>query len=95
MDKLIEEMEKNAEEYGYLHNEDCPANMEDPDACECDNLKMAKEIAREAMESVNKYWIEMCKAHSKHCTPEGRKDITRLVGKKNRTPTTKSKEESN
>ena len=75
-------MEKDAEEYGDLHNKDCATNW--GESCGCENLSLAKAIARDAMESVNKYWVDMCEAHRKHCTPEGRKDLTRLQGEKNR-----------
>ena len=87
MKELIEKMEREAEEYGQYHDAECPQMSEDADigaVCECEIIRALKTHARESMESVNRYWIEMCEAHRKHCTPEGRKDLTRLQGKKNR-----------
>ena len=84
MDTLIEKMKEDVEEYGELHNETCPCNMEDPDACDCDNMKQIKHLAEEHMQKVNEYWLKMCEAHRPYCTPEGNKDITRMLGKKNR-----------
>lgn len=80
MKELIEKMERDAEEYGYLHNEDCSCMMEDPDACDCDNLKIAKVIARKHMEAVNEWWVLMCK-QEKGGKPLSKLEATHLVAK--------------
>lgn len=87
MKELIEKMKSDVEEYGDLHGEYCSCNMEDPDACDCEEMKQIKHIVETWVEKVNMYWVEMAKAHRNHCTPEGNKDITRMMGKKNRTLT--------
>lgn len=84
MKELLEQMDRDVEEYGQLHGEECPCNMEDPDACDCEEMKAIKSICTEHMKKVEAWWIEHLKAHRPYCNPEGNKDITRLLGKKNR-----------
>ena len=84
MKEMLETMEHDVEEFGYLHGENCSVNMESPDACDCDEMKDIKAFCAQWMDNVNTYWCEMTEAHRKYCTPEGNKDITRLLGKKNR-----------
>lgn len=82
MEDLIKKMSKDAEEYAALHGKNCSCMMESPDACDCEEMECIKEIARTAMESVNKYWVEMAKEHRKLCTPEGKKNITLMINRK-------------
>lgn len=82
MNELITEMEKAVEEYGALHDEECTLLLGKP--CDCENVQIAKDIAHEWMDRTNQYWVEMCKAHRQYCSPEGRKELTRMMGKKNR-----------
>lgn len=84
MNETIEKMQREAQKYGYLHNEDCACMTEDPDECECDNLKMVNDIIKNAVEMENARWISLAKAHRPHCTPDGNKDLTRMMGNKNR-----------
>lgn len=86
MKELIEQMYKDAEEMGDMHNEGCPCNMEDPDTCDCDNMKAIKYLAEKWMVKVNDYWIDMAKAHRPHCSPAGNKMLTAMMGKVNRKP---------
>ena len=92
MKDLIEKMKQDADEYGDMHNETCPSIMEYPDECDCDVMKVMKSFTEEWMNKVNKYWIEMSEAHRPHCSPNGNKILTRMMGKKNRV--IKVKEES-
>ena len=78
---LIEEMKEEAEEYN-IHNEGCGTDREDE--CDCENLKMMKELALKYMARVNEKWYKMTEAHRPYCTSEGNKIITRILGKKNR-----------
>ncbi len=78
---LVREMEHDAEEYGALHNENCPCNMEDPDECDCENMQAIKAFAREWMVKVNEQWVKMASAHLPYCTREGRDFLTRGQGK--------------
>jgi hypothetical protein len=91
---LVEEMKKDAEEYGQYHDDDCPLMREDGadigDECECEMIRTLKSFAHEWMAKVNQRWCAYAEAHRKHCTPEGNKDITRMMGKKNRIRTTTS-----
>jgi len=84
MNELIEQMKKEIEEYGDLHGENCLCMMEDPDECDCDEMKQIKQFTESWMKKVNDYWIEMAKAHRPHCSPEGNKMLTKMMGKKNR-----------
>lgn len=84
MENLKEKMGVDIEEYGSLHENLCACNMEDPDICDCEAMSIIKTFTQKWMEEVNKYWIEMAKAHRPHCTPEGNKILTRMMGKKNR-----------
>lgn len=77
-------MKQEVEEYGDLHNEHCLCMMEDPDACDCDEMKQIKHFAEYYMNKVNEYWIQMAEAHRPYCKPEGNKMLTRMMGKKNR-----------
>lgn len=79
--KLIEQMEKDIEEYD-LHDEGCSTELEDE--CDCERMKTLKGFGREWMAKVNDWWVVNATAHRKHCTPEGNKILTRLMGKKNR-----------
>jgi hypothetical protein len=79
---LIEEMKDDAEEYGQLHNEECGVNRED--ICDCENMELIKSFGKEWMGKVNEWWVIHATAHRKHCSPEGNKILTRLMGKKNR-----------
>lgn len=74
--ELIAKMEESIEEDGDMHSEGCPCNMEDPDACDCENMKWAKMRCREWMEKVSDMWVQHLQAHRSHCTPIGRKDLT-------------------
>ena len=44
MKDLIKKQEEYLEEFAELHNQDCSCLMEDPDACDCDNMKQIKHI---------------------------------------------------
>jgi hypothetical protein len=83
-----EKWEEEIEEYGDLHGECCACMSEDPDECDCDEMKQIKQFIRKEKEKSKQEeterWIELAKAHRKHCTPEGNKDITRMMGNKNR-----------
>ena len=85
MRKLIEKMEADAEEYGALHSADCPCNMEEPDECDCEEMKAIKTFAREWMEQVDAHWVAMTLEHRPYCSPKGNRMITRILGRKNRT----------
>ena len=93
MKELIEKMKIEVEEHGDAHGEFCPVNMEDPDECDCDEMKFLKHVIEEYMNKVNDYWVSMGEAHRKHCTPQGNKDLTRMMGKKNRVLQDKEKSE--
>ena len=69
------------EEYGDLHTEECGCLREEE--CDCDMNGM-KKFVREKMEEVNSWWVKMAQEHRKYCSPEGKKILTRLQGKKNR-----------
>jgi hypothetical protein len=84
METLIEKMKIDAEDYGQYHGEFCPVNMEDPDECDCEEMKFVKQFTEEWMGKVNEWWVEMAKAHRPHCTPSGNKLLTAMMGKKNR-----------
>lgn len=84
MDETIEDMQKEAEEYADLHNEDCSCMMEDPDACDCEKMAQVHSLIKQAIGAENARWISLAKAHRTHCNPEGNKDITRMIGSKNR-----------
>ena len=84
---LIKEMEKEAEEYGQYHDNDCLAASENAsfgDKCECEIISELKKFAKEQMIKVNDKWFKLTEAHRPYCTPEGNKVITRILGKKNR-----------
>ena len=82
---LIEEMKREIEEYGDLHGEGCMCMMEDPDECDCEEMKAIKQFTETWMQKVNMHWIEMATAHLPHCkSPESKKMITRMKGLKNR-----------
>lgn len=72
------------EEYGDLHGPNCAVLWEEE--CTCDMGGM-KPFVAEQMQKVNNWWIKMTQEHRKYCSPEGRKVLTRLQGKKNRPPT--------
>lgn len=76
---LVEKIEKDAEEYGQLHNEDCGVNREDE--CDCENMRLIKVFAREWMARVNEKWVKMTGAHLQYCTPQGRDFLNRGQGK--------------
>ena len=82
MDELIQKMEEEIEEYGDLHGEHCSCCMEDPDECDCDEMKELKSFIEGWMNEVNKYWIKMAQAHRPHCSPAGNKMLTKMMGKK-------------
>ncbi len=85
MNETIEKMIKEAQEYGDLHGEFCACMMEDPDNCDCDEMKQIANIIKETVEAENARWVEMCKEHQKLCSfSEGKKELTRMMGKKNR-----------
>lgn len=46
---FIEEQQHLAQEYGALHNEDCPCMSEDPDWCNCENFKMVDQIIKDTI----------------------------------------------
>lgn len=83
---LVEAMKEEAEEYGQLHNEDCPLNREDGgdfgDRCGCETISILKQFALEWMAQVNKKWAENTKAHLPFCKSEGRKILIPLYGGK-------------
>ena len=66
---LVKDMENDAEEYD-LHNEGCGTDREDE--CDCENLKMMKELALKYMARVNEKWYKMTEAHRPYCTSEGK-----------------------
>lgn len=82
---LVEEMEKEAEEYGQYHDEDCQVNWEGGAdfgyVCECEKIRAIKTHAREWMARVNEKWVKMTGAHLQYCTREGRDFLTRGQGK--------------
>lgn len=83
---LVEAMEREAEEYGQFHDEDCLAtgasseNAWFGDKCECESVLILKQFTRGWMARVNKKWIEATKAHLPYCRPEGRRTLTPLYG---------------
>lgn len=74
--KLIEEMEKDAEEYGFLHHQGCGVNIEED--CDCEEMVAMKSFGKEWMKKVNKMWVGFLQAHRKHCTPSGNKELTKI-----------------
>ena len=82
--ELIAEAGIDAEEDGDLHGENCSVNMEDPDECDCSEMEQIKHLLFTHMTKVNHFWCDMTEAHRKHCTPDGNKELTRFLGKKNR-----------
>lgn len=78
-------MKVDAQEMGDMHAIDCPCNWEDPDECDCDEMKAIESFGERWMGKVNEWWVCMAEAHRKHCTPEGNKELTRMMGKRNRT----------
>ena len=78
---LVAEMKKDAEEYD-LHSEGCGTEREDE--CDCENMLTIKSFASEHMSKVNHWWVTHAEAHRKHCTPDGNKMLTKMMGKKNR-----------
>lgn len=94
--KLLEQMKESAEEYGQYHDDDCPFMREDGahigDVCECEKIRALKSFAGEWMGKINEWWVTNTEAHRKHCTPEGNKVLTRLMGKKNRKSSIGTKE---
>ena len=83
---LVAEMVKDIQEHGDMHGKDCPCNMEDPDECNCTEMKFWGSVIQEWMGKVNQMWVSHLMGHRKHCTPEGNKDLTRI--KKALTPPT-------
>lgn len=81
MNELIEQMEKELEEYGPLHSRSCGVMSEDD--CNCDMNGM-KPFVVEQMQKVNEWWCRMAEAHRPHCKPEGNKMLTNMMGKHNR-----------
>ena len=79
--ELIDTAIKDLEEYGYLHENTCNSFQEEE--CNCDMQGM-KDFVTQWMDNVNTFWCEMTEAHRKHCTPDGNKELTRFLGKKNR-----------
>jgi hypothetical protein len=77
---LVEEMEKDAEEYGQLHNEDCGVNREDE--CDCENMQLIKAFSLEWMAKVNEKWVKMTRAHLPYCRPQGSEFLVRGYGGK-------------
>lgn len=73
MDETIKEMQRVAQEYGDLHGEECACMMEDPDTCECDEMKQINNIIKETVEAENARWVSLAKAHKPYCRPEGKK----------------------
>ena len=53
MNFFIREMEKDAEEYGQLHNKSCGVNCEDE--CDCENMRLIKAFGREWMAKISEY----------------------------------------
>ena len=84
---LVEEMEKDAEEYGQYHDDDCPLNREGGsdfgDICECEKIRAMKTLAREWMGKVNRMWVVNVQNHRKHCSPRGNKELTKIKDKIN------------
>ena len=84
---LVEEMEKDAEEYGQYHDDDCPLNREGGsdfgDVCECEKIRALKTLAREWMGKVNRMWVANVQNHRKHCSPRGNKELTKIKDKIN------------
>ncbi len=80
------EIQKIYEDYGQLHEEYCEINREDgsDDGCNCAVKTMVEECTKKATEIENLRWVEMAQAHRKHCTSEGNKILTRMMGKKNK-----------
>lgn len=81
--KILEETLTELEEYGDLHEEHCQCLREEE--CDCDMQGM-KPFLREKMQKLNEYWIKNIEEHRPYCQPEGNKVLTRVMGKKNRTP---------
>ena len=84
---LVEEMEKDAEEYGQYHDDDCPLNREGGsdfgDVCECEKIRALKTLAREWMGKVNRMWVVNVQNHRKYCSPRGNKELTKIKDKIN------------
>ena len=72
---LVAEMEKDIEEYGFLHHQGCGVNIEEE--CDCEEMKAIKSFTKEWMGKVNKMWVINLLAHRKHCTPAGNKELTK------------------
>ena len=86
---LVEKMKEDAKEYGQYHDDDCPQMSEWADVdstCDCQIIKSMVQFAGEWMGEVNGWWAIHAEEHRKHCSPEGNKAITRMLGKKNRKP---------
>lgn len=81
MEELLQKMLEEIEEYGELHEDNCSTLQEDE--CDCD-MKGMKPFVTSQMEKLNMWWVEMAQAHRKHCSPEGNKILTRMMGKNNR-----------
>lgn len=87
---LVEAMREEAEEYGQLHEDECPLMQEGGgdfgDVCECPTIIALKQFALEWMARVNQKWVENTKAHLPYCRPDGRKMLIPLYGGKLKTP---------
>lgn len=73
-----------AEEYGDLHWEECSCMMEEPDACDCEEMQQIKSLITESTKAENARWTALAQAHRPYCSPEGNKNLTRMMGKVNR-----------
>jgi len=84
--ELIEQMKEEIQEHGDMHGKNCSCNMENPDECNCEEMEFWGNQIEIYMNRMNDWWIKMAKAHRKHCSSDGNKDLTRMMGKKNRKP---------
>jgi hypothetical protein len=82
--ELIEKMRSEIQEHGDMHGIDCACNMEDPDTCECTEMAFWGDEIEKYMGIVNHWWVVHAEAHREHCTPNGNKKLTKMMGKKNR-----------
>lgn len=78
IDDILVSAREQLEQFGALHDEGCPCNMEDPDFCDCGTMDALENEVRVALEALDKYWITNLEAHRPYCRPAGNKILTKI-----------------
>lgn len=76
IDDILVKAREQLEEFGQLHEENCPVNYEDE--CDCATMDALEKEVRVALESLDKHWLFHLEAHRKHCSPAGNKILTKI-----------------